>query len=229
MVMGLIGCLGCGHRSPAVSAAGVPPALLPSAPPSAGPAYRIQFGDELDVRFTYQPDQNAHVAVRPDGRISLPTTGEIEVVGRTPVELARQIEEASSAHLRDPEVTVMVTKLGEQRVYIGGEVARPGYVVLRPEMTLLQAVLQSGGFRKSAKLESVLLLTPGADGEFSAARVDMAQVVSEGVPERVRLHPDDIVFVPSTWIANMNDVVDAYVRGLIPVLPRVGVGYSLSQ
>ena len=165
--------------------------------------------------------------VRPDGRISLPATGEIAVVGMTPSELEQLIIERSSAHLRNPEVSVIVTKLGEQRVYIGGEVTRPGYVVLAADMTPLQAVLQCGGFKKSAKLESVLLLTPGTDGKFNAARVDMGQVVNRGVPERVRLHPNDVVYVPPTWISDMDDVVDAYVRGLIPALPRVGVGYSL--
>jgi len=49
------------------------------------------------------------------------------------------------------------------------------------------------------------------------------------VPERIRLHPNDVVYVPQTWIANMNDVVDQWVRGLIPSLPRVGAGYSLSN
>ncbi|TMA59567.1 MAG: hypothetical protein E6J75_02865 [Deltaproteobacteria bacterium] len=175
-------------------------ALLPPPVREAGPTYRIQLGDELD---------------------------EIAVVGMTPSELEQLIIERSSAHLRNPEVSVIVTKLGEQRVYIGGEVTRPGYVVLAADMTPLQAVLQCGGFKKSAKLESVLLLTPGTDGKFNAARVDMGQVVNRGVPERVRLHPNDVVYVPPTWISDMDDVVDAYVRGLIPALPRVGVGYSL--
>jgi hypothetical protein len=98
-----------------------------------------------------------------------------------------------------------------------------------PEMTPLQAVVQSGGFRETAKLDSVLLLTPGNEGKFTAARMNMEQVVVDGVPERVRLHPGDVVYVPTTWIADMNIVVDQYVRGLIPALPRVGVGYSLSQ
>jgi len=227
VVLAGVAAAGCGHRR----AAGAPPtaALLPPAVREPGPSYRIQLGDELDVKFPFQPEMNEHLPVRPDGRISLPATGEIAVVGMTPVDLERLIVERSSAHLRNPEVTVIVTKLGEQRVYIGGEVARPGYVVLTAEMTPLQAVLQSGGFRKSAKLESVLLLTPGTDGKFSAARVDMGQVINHGVPERVRLHPNDVVYVPATWISDMDDVVDAYVRGLIPALPRVGVGYSLSQ
>jgi protein involved in polysaccharide export with SLBB domain len=219
----------CGHRAPATGSSAQIAALLPPTNPEPGPEYRIQLGDELHVRFLYQPDMNEQVPVRPDGRISLASTGEIAVVGRTPREIEAEVIEKSSAHLRNPEVTVVVTKLGEQRVYVGGEVTKPGYVALRPDMTPLQAVLQTGGFTKRAKLESVLLMTPQTDGKFSAARVDMKQVVEAGVPERVRLHPNDVVYVPQTWIADMDDVVDQYVRGLIPTLPRVGASASVSQ
>ena len=202
-------------------------ALLPPGPPDIGPTYQIGMGDELDVKFLYQPGQSVHVPVRPDGRISLPVSGELDVVGLTPTELQQLIVERSRSRLRNPEVTVVVTKLGEQRVYIGGEVKTPGFVTLRPGMTPLQAVLQSGGFKKTAKLDNVLLLTPGANGQFSAARIDMRQVVEDGVPERVRLHPNAIVVAPPTWISDADDVVDMYVRGLFPALPRVGAGYSL--
>jgi protein involved in polysaccharide export with SLBB domain len=203
------------------------PALQPTQPHAAGAMYHIQSGDQLHVRFTFQPDLSEDVPVRPDGRISLATTGEMNAVGVTPTDLGRQIEELSSKKLRNPEVVVVVTKVADRFVYIGGEVRKPGYVTLVPEMTPLQAVMQSGGFLPTAKLESVLLMTPGADGKFSAARMDMGQVVDDGVPERVHLHPGDVVFVPRTWIADMDIVVDQYVRGLIPALPHVGVGYSL--
>jgi len=218
---------GCGHRAPASSPAGLA-ALQPPVPPEPGPNYRIQLGDELHVRFTYQPEMNEQVPVRPDGRISLVSTGEIDAVGRTPSELERVIVERTSAHLRNPEVTVIVTKLGETRVYVGGEVLSPGYIPLRAGMTPLQAVLERGGFKTTAKRESVLLLTPGADGRFSAARIDLEQVVDAGVPERVRLHPNDVLYVPRTWIADMNIVVDQYIRGLIPTLPRVGAGVQVN-
>jgi polysaccharide export outer membrane protein len=224
--VGLAIALGaCAHRPPAADPSIA--ALLPAAPAAAGSTYRIQAGDELHVRFLYQPEMDEQLPVRPDGRISLAATGELAVAGLSPAELEQLIVERSSTRLRNPEVIVVLTKVGEQRVYVGGEVAKPGYVTLRPEMTPLQAVLQSGGFRKTAKMDSVLLLTPGTDGRFSAARLDMAQVVESGVPERIRLHPDDVVYVPPTWISNMDDVVDQYVRGLIPSLPRVGVGHSL--
>jgi protein involved in polysaccharide export with SLBB domain len=206
-----------------------PAALLPTAPHQAGVTYRIQSGDQLHVRFPFQADVSEDVPVRPDGRISLATTGEIDAVGMTPIELGEKIKDISSKKLRNPEVVVVVTKVAERFVYVGGEVNKPGFVTLQPEMTPLQAVIQVGGFRHTAKLDSVLLLTPGPDGRFSAARMDMQQVVENGVPERVRLHPGDVVYAPTTWIADMDIVVDQYVRGLIPALPRVGVGYSLSQ
>src|SRR6266849_10610501 len=86
----------CGHRAPA-SSPGTLAALQPPPPPEPGPNYRIQFGDELHVRFLYQPDMNEQVPVRPDGRISLVSTGQIDAVGLTPVELERVIVERSSA------------------------------------------------------------------------------------------------------------------------------------
>jgi protein involved in polysaccharide export with SLBB domain len=218
--------VGCARRSTAPEMALA--ALEPAPRPEGAADYRIQPSDELHIRFTYQPEMNEQVPVRPDGRISLATTGELAIVGLTPSELERLVETKSSSRLRNPEVVVVVTKIAEQRVYIGGEVRKPGYVALQPGMTPLQAVVQSGGFRETAKLDSVLLLTPGPGGKFSAARMDMSQIVEDGVPERVRLHPGDVVYVPTTWIADMNLVVDQYVRGLIPALPRVGVGYSLS-
>jgi polysaccharide export outer membrane protein len=223
--------MACARRGPKPAALGavVPAEVAALAAAEQRHEYRIQAGDELHVRFLYHPDMSEQLPVRPDGRISLLSTGEVLAVGLTPTELERLIAERSSSRLREPEVTVVVTRLAEQRVYVGGEVGKPGYVTLQPEMTPLQAILHSGGFRRTAKLDSVLLLTPQPGGQFSAARVDIAQVVNDGVPERVRVHPGSVVYVPANWIGDMNAVVDLYVRGLIPVLPRVGAGYSINQ
>jgi protein involved in polysaccharide export with SLBB domain len=224
----MAGCSSKKHASTSTANV-VPPALEPAQPWAPDADYKIQVGDELHVRFTYQPEMDEEVPVRSDGRITLAPTGDIEVVGKTPAELEAIIEEMSADSLRSPEVTVVLTKVGEQYVYVTGEVRRPGYVSFRPGITPLQAVAQVGGFLRRAKLDSVLLLTPGADGQYRATRINMEQVVQEGVAERVRLRPNEVVHVPPTWIAEADDVVDQYVRGLIPVLPRVGVGYSLNQ
>jgi polysaccharide export outer membrane protein len=194
-----------------------------------GPDYHIQLGDTLKVAFLFQPENDMDLVVRPDGRISLAAAGELEAVGKTEAELEEDIRERASKHLRDPVVTVTVTKTGTQNIYVGGEVFRPGVVTLVPGMTPLQAVMEQGGFRPTAKRDSVVLIVPTGDGKFAASRINLEQVLTDGVPERVRLRPNAVVFVPKTWVANANDVVDLYVRGLIPALPRVGVGYSLNN
>jgi len=221
----LAGCsTGGGHTSQVPSVA-----LLPPPPPTPGPDYRLQLGDTLKVQFLFQPENDIDLVVRPDGRISLSAAGEIEAVGKTEQELEEIIRERAAEHMRDPKVTVTVTKIGTQNIYVGGEVIRPGVVTLVPGMTPLQAVMEQGGFRPTAKRDSVVLIVPTADGKFSASRINLEQVLTDGVPERVRLRPNAVVFVPKTWVANANDVVDLWVRGLIPALPRVGVGYSLNN
>src|SRR5262245_54930318 len=116
IVLGLAALTGCARRTPPPQPNPPPAVLQPAPPPTAGPEYRLGVGDELHIRFLYQPDMSEQVPVRPDGRISLASTGEIVAVGMTPSELERVIVEKSSSHLREPEVTVVVTKLGEQRV-----------------------------------------------------------------------------------------------------------------
>ena len=229
MVLGspavLGGCGGTKQPSPTLPSA----ALMPPPPMQIGPDYHIQLGDSLKIAFLFQPENDMDLVVRPDGRISLSAAGELEAVGKTEQELEGEIRERAAKHMRDPVVTVSVTKIGTQNIYVGGEVFRPGVVTLVPGMTPLQAVMEQGGFQPTAKRDSVVLIVPTADGKFAASRINLEQVLTDGVPERVRLRPNSVIFVPKTWVANANDVVDLYVRGLIPALPRVGVGYSLNN
>ncbi len=208
---------------------GTIPALQPAEPPTPGADYPIGVGDELDVRFPFQPEMNEAAPVRPDGRISLVSVGELDVVGLTTSALEKLIRERAAAHLRNPQVTVIVTHPGKRYVYVGGEVMRPGAILLVPGMTLLQAVVSSGGFRSTARRDSVLLIVPAPGGTFSTARVNLQTVVDASALERVRLQPNDVIYVPKTWVANMDDVIHLYVAGLIPGLPNVGVGYSVTR
>lgn len=228
---GIVGCLlmvtGCSTTKKA-SPEQMATILSPQSPEPA-PAYRLQLGDEIDVKFPFQSSMDHHAVIRPDGMISTPGVGEIAAAGMTTPELERSIVDRTKSRLRDPEVTVILTKVGEQRVYVAGEVDKANFVMLRPGMTPLQAIAQCGGFRNTAKLDSVLVFLPSGGGRFQAARVDMRQVVEDGVPERIRLAANSVVFVPKTWVAEADVMIDQWVRGLIPALPRVGAGYSLSQ
>src|SRR5262249_30046175 len=152
-----------------------------------------QIGDRLNIKFPYQPLANQELPVRPDGKISLEPTGELVAQGLTPHELEQAIKDKASQRLRDPEVVVIVTGIGDRRAYVGGEVGHPGYVQVQDGMTPLQAVMAAGGFKDTAQKDSVLYIARGADGAYQASRVDLDDVVTNGTPETVHLIGSDVV------------------------------------
>ena len=187
------------------------------------PEYRLQPGDRLNIKFPYHGRNNQELPVRPDGKISLDVTGEILAEGLTPPELEDVIKERSTRYLKNPEVVVVVTQIGDRRSFVGGEVGKPGYVAIADGMTPLQAVLAAGGFKDSAQKDSVLYIARGADGNYQASRVDLDAVVRNGVPETVRLTGNDVVYVPATRIANLGTFVKQYIRDVLPVDSRAGM------
>ncbi len=184
--------------------------------------YRLQIGDRLNIKFPYHGRNNQELPVRPDGKISLEVTGEILAEGLTPVELQDVIKERSLRFLKNPEVVVIVTQIGDRRAFVGGEVGRPGFVSVADGMTPLQAVFAAGGFKDTARKDSVLYIARGSNGAYQASRVDLQAVVSDGVSETVRLSGSDVVYVPATRIANLNTFVDQYIRKIMPVDSRAG-------
>ena len=189
------------------------------APPSD--EYRIQPGDVLRVKFPYHPEHDIKLPVRPDGRLTLDVTGEIAVAGLTTSELAKVIDQRSAQFLRDPEATVIVAQLAEQRVYVGGEVRVPGFVPYRPGLTPMQAILDRGGFTDTAQLDSVLYITPG-EADYQATRIDMTDVVNYGVAEPVTMSANDVVYVPRTFVGDAGSFVRLYIRDMLPIPARMG-------
>jgi polysaccharide export outer membrane protein len=184
--------------------------------------YRLQSNDRLNIKFPYQPRANQELPVRPDGKISLDVTGEIVAEGLTPHELETVIREKASSRLRDPAVVVIVTGIGDRRAYVGGEVGKPGFVVVYDGMTPLQAVMAAGGFKDTAQKDSVLYIARSTAGDYRASRVDLEDVVRNGVAETVRLTGNDVVYVPASRIANLGLFVKQYIRDVMPVDSRAG-------
>jgi polysaccharide export outer membrane protein len=184
--------------------------------------YRLMAGDKLNIKFPYHHARDQELPVRPDGMISLDVTGEILAEGLTPLELAEVIKERSQRYLKNPEVVVIVTGIGDRRVYVGGEVNRPGFVVIQEGMTPLQAIMSVGGFKDSAQKKDVLYIARSSSGDYNASRVNLEEVVKYGVPEVVRLAGNDIVYVPATRIANAGLFVKQYIRDILPVESRAG-------
>jgi protein involved in polysaccharide export with SLBB domain len=191
--------------------------VVPLAPdqPQKPVVYIIQPGDELDIKFFYNPELNETIVVRPDGMISLQLIDEIRAAGLKPAELDDQLTQLYSSELRKPVLTVIVRSFTRQRVYVGGEVDSPGLIVLPSGMTALQAVFQSGGFVETAEPSETLIIRKGENDQPIPLRIDLAKVMAAEGMSDVQLQPDDIVYVPKSGIANVNKFVEQYITGLL--------------
>jgi protein involved in polysaccharide export with SLBB domain len=162
------------------------------------------------------PELSEQVAIRPDGAISLPLVGEIQAAGLTPDELASRLRERFSELVARPDVAVLIRSFGGQRVYVGGEVVAPRKLPLDASTTVADAVFAAGGPRETACLDSVILLRPGKSrGEFQAFRVNLEEGLFGRAP-LPELQPYDVVFVPKSRIAQLNEYVELYVNRIIP-------------
>ncbi len=210
LVSGLPGC-----TAPRAS---VPPALVSHADTPPPGAYQIQRGDLLAIQFFNNPEFSQNATVRPDGKITLPYIDEVRVAGLTPAEVDATITARFRQVLLRPEITVIVREFASQRVYVGGEVGRPGLVALTGRTTALQAILSAGGFLDTARTGQVLLIRRGHDNRPLGHALDLAQGLKAGQSgEDVVLQPLDLVYVPKTRIAEVNRFVDQYIRRLLPV------------
>jgi protein involved in polysaccharide export with SLBB domain len=149
----------------------------------------------------------------------------VQASGKTAEELATDVETLSSTNLRDPEVTIIVSQLGPRKVYVGGEVRLPGPVLYKVGMTPMQAILDRGGFTEVARIDSVLHVTSHGNN-VDATRLDFSGEIQRGSPELQTLAVNDVIYVPRTFIGDANAFVRLYIRGLMPTMPRFGVGLN---
>ncbi|MGD2108245.1 MAG: polysaccharide biosynthesis/export family protein [Phycisphaerae bacterium] len=177
--------------------------------------YVLYPGDVLMVRFPSDPDLDQQVRVRADGKISLPHVGDIQTAQRSPEAVANELASRLTGVLETPEVSLIVVEEAGRRVYVGGEVLRPGGMALQPKQTLGQAVIQAGGFRSTAHTSGVLVIrNRPRDGTF-VLKVDLGEVFRGAEPD-TPLEPYDIVYVPETVIARVDRFVDQYINQVIP-------------
>lgn len=194
-------------------------------------AYRIQPGDQLDIRFFDTPELDELITVRPDGRIGLRLLDEaVEASGRTPEELEADLRAAYAGELRAPEIDVVVRAFAGQKVYVGGEVRKPGIVAIDGDTTVLQAIILAGGMTELADEKEVLVIRKGREGQPTPHRARLAagrRNVGHGGP---RLAATDVVYVPRSRIADANRFVEQYIRGLLMFDGfRISFGYDLDD
>jgi polysaccharide biosynthesis/export protein len=184
--------------------------------------YRIEPGDTLFIRFPYHQEMDQEAVVEPDGRITATRVGPVTVTGLRTSELEQLLKERASDRLRDPEVVVTIRKFAEKPIYVGGEVGRPGTIAYRKGLTVLQAVIGAGGFKDTARIDSVILVRgTGPDAPVITRKLDLKRPVIQGEDEPLFVAPHDVIFVPKTPIANADLWVDQHITKLFPFL-RLG-------
>ncbi len=180
------------------------------------PAYIIQPGDQLDIKFFYNPELNESLTVRPDGKISLQLVDEVQASGLEPSELDKLLTNQYSRELKKPSVTVIVKSFAGQRIYVGGEVNQQSEMPLPHGMTVLQAIFQAGGFKETASPENTILIRLGPKKEPVAMRIDLQDaIMGKGYGANLVLRPCDIVYIPKSYIAETNKWVNQYIEQLI--------------
>lgn len=171
--------------------------------------YRIQPNDVVEVQFRYTPEYNYAGTVQPDGFIALQVVGDVKVAGLTLDEASAAIARQANARLRDPEVTVLLKDFVKPHFVVAGEVNKPGTYDLRGEVTAVQAIAMSGGFKDNSKRSQVVLLRKVSANYAEVKVLNLKQLMSPGkIREDILIHPDDMLVVPQNKISR----VEPYMR-----------------
>ena len=160
-------------------------------------AYRIGAGDVLQISVWREPEVSvAGVAVRSDGKISLPLIKEVEAAGLTPAELEQALALRFAQFINNPEVTVITNEIHSQKVYLIGGIGRPGSLELRTPMTMLQVLAEAGGLTEFAKRKKIYVLRK-QDGRQTRYPFDYEAVIKGQDPQlNFPVQPGDTIVVP---------------------------------
>jgi len=171
-------------------------------PVETTPFYLIGPGDSLSIFVWRNPDLSTGVTVRPDGRVSFPLVEDLSVTGKTPSQVAREVEVNLGKYVRDPVVTVTVGGFVgpfSQQIRILGEAARPQALSYREHISLLDVMIQVGGLTQFASGNKTKIVR-NIDGKQQEFRVRLDDLIKDGdISANVDLLPGDILIIPESW------------------------------
>ncbi len=189
--------------------------------------YNLGVGDHISIKFYFHRELNEDLVIRPDGKISLQLSGEIQAAGLTPGQLTKEITEIFSKLIDNPQAsiivrefklpsaTVAVKKIASRKVFVGGEVAKPGLLPIDGLLRVYDAIVQSGGALNTAELDSIVLLRYNGTSNPLVYQLDLNRVLSGELPD-VLLKPYDVVYVPKSTIAKVDLFVEQHLNQMIP-------------
>ena len=165
--------------------------------------YVIQPGDTLSIKFFFNPELNENdLIVRPDGHISLQLVHEVKAANLTPAQLKVLLAEKYGGQLKNPEIAVIVRSVREPyRIYVDGQVGKPGEYEIVGSLSVLQAIARAGGMKQdTAKTSDVKVIRRDKDGQAFVINVDLDSALNSGdLSQDIRLLPYDFIYVPRSF------------------------------
>ncbi|HEY5799587.1 MAG TPA: XrtA/PEP-CTERM system exopolysaccharide export protein [Burkholderiaceae bacterium] len=191
MSLGLAGCATKSPLDPTLAAANTP-----------APEYRIGPGDGLNVIVWRNPEVSLVLTVRPDGKISTPLVEDLQAAGRTPTELAREIEKSLSKVIQQPTVTVIVTNfvgMFDQQVRVIGQATKPQALQYRQNMSLMDVLISVGGITEFASGNGAQIVRT-INGQQQRIPVKLNDLIRGGdVSANMLMHPGDVLVIPESF------------------------------
>ena len=183
-------------------------ATTSDAPPSATTApvssstYLIGPGDTLRIFVWRYPEVSTEVPVRPDGKISMPLVEDMQAVGKTSTQLARDLEKSLGTYLKDPVATVTVTQFVgnfNERIRVVGQAVKPQALTYRDELSLLDVMIEAGGLTEFAAGNGAKLVRR-TDNGLKTYDLRLADLLNKGdMSANLEMQPGDIVVIPESW------------------------------
>lgn len=173
-------------------------AANPPAAPAGAPTetYTVKPGDVLSVAVWKEPDLQGPVLVRPDGTFSFPLAGQIDARGKSVLELQQMITDKLKKYISDPVVTVSISEVKGNKVYVLGQVNKPGEFIVNPRVDVMQALSMAGGTTAYAALGDITILRRTDAGQQSLPfhYADVAR--GRNLQQNIMLQAGDVVVVP---------------------------------
>jgi polysaccharide export outer membrane protein len=163
---------------------------------AAEPVYLIQPGDVLTVSVWREPSLQGPVLVRPDGGFSFPLAGEIDARQKSVGDIQKLLAERLKKYISDPVVSVSVQEVKGNKIYVIGQVNRPGEFIMNPSVNIMQALSMAGGTNAFAATAGIMVLrrTPGGQTAIPFRYADVAR--GKSLEQNIDLQSGDIVVVP---------------------------------
>jgi polysaccharide export outer membrane protein len=163
---------------------------------TAPPDYVIGPDDVLSIVFWRDKDMSADVGVRPDGKISLPLLNDIQAAGLTPEQLRVNLTAAADKYISDPNVSVVVKAINSRKVFITGQVGKPGPYPLTGSTTVLQMLAMAGGLGEYSKSDRVVVMRT-ENGKTTSYKFNYKDVTQgKNLQQNIELKPGDTIIVP---------------------------------